>query len=121
MPKKILIAEDEFFLAETIGLRLESLGYEVQYAENGQEALTLMQAQRPDLVLMDCLMPVMDGFEAIRHMRLEPTLKTIPVICLTALARPEDRTKAEQAGANDYMTKPFEMHELAKKIEQCLL
>lgn len=116
--KTILIVEDEFFLAETLKDRFEFLGYDVLYAENGEEAIRLLQSSKVDLVVMDVIMPVMDGFEATRKIRADEKLKKIPVIILTAKARLQDEKESMAVGANDYMTKPFNADELVKKIEK---
>lgn len=114
----ILIVEDEVFLAETIGARLEFLGYQVAYAENGQEALEKLKSNLPDLILMDALMPVMDGFEATHLIKADPRLKNIPVVFLTALAGPGDKEKAIASGAEDYLVKPFEVADLISLIKK---
>lgn len=119
--QNILIVEDEVFLAETIGARLEFLGYEVSYAENGEEAMKKLSSDNlVDLILMDALMPVMDGFEAARRIKEDNRLKQIPVVFLTALARPEDRKKALDAGGDDYLAKPFEVSDLVTIIKKWL-
>lgn len=118
--KKIMIVEDEFFLAETIKTRLEFLGFEVEYAENGQMALDKVAQSPPDLILMDIMMPVMDGLEATRKLKADPTLKKIPVIFVTARAQPSDREKGKSAGGDDYVSKPFEWDKLTQTINQWL-
>lgn len=116
--KKILIVEDEFFLAETIRARLEHQGYEISYADNGAEALALLEKTPVDLILMDVTMPVMDGWEATKKIRSHPKLKEIPVIFLTARAQHEDHLKAHEAGGSDYLSKPFESDELLRVVEK---
>lgn len=116
--KKILIVEDEFYLAETIKARLEYQGYEVLYAENGAEALKLLASTPVDLVLMDVMMPVMDGWEATRRIKADPKLKALPVIFLTARAQHEDHIKAHEVGGDDYLSKPFESEELLDIIKK---
>lgn len=117
----ILIVDDEFFLAETIKLRLESEGYQVLYAENGLEGVEVARQSRPNLIIMDYLMPVMDGVEATKQLKADPALAKIPVVFLTALARPQDSEKARAAGANDYLIKPFEMSDLMDLIQKWLV
>lgn len=121
--KKILIVDDEFFLAETIRYRLEAEGYEVLYAENGAEALKILSGKPEsghpvDLILMDYLMPVMDGVEATKKIKADPHLKGIPVVFLTALSRQQDRDRSAQSGADDYIIKPFEMSDLLQIIKK---
>jgi len=115
---KILIVEDEFFLAETVKVRLEYLGYEVFYAENGSEALDFLKTNVVDVVLMDIMMPVMDGWEATRRIKADAKLKKLPVIFLTARARTEERAKGMEAGGDDYLTKPFEFQDLIAMVEK---
>jgi len=115
---KILLVEDEFFLAENIKLRLEFNHFEVFLAETGQEALDLIKSQKMDLVLMDILMPVMDGLTAIKKLREEYTKDQLPILALSAKAREVDRNEALTAGANDYLSKPFEMDDLLQLIHK---
>lgn len=119
--KKILIVDDEYFLAEVIKARLESLGYEAQIAENGQEALTFLRKEKVDLILLDVMMPVMDGWATARKIRDDPRLKPIPIIFLTALSRHEDHLKAHDAGASDFISKPFETEDLVAKVKKWIL
>lgn len=118
--KRVLIVEDQFFLAEMIRTRLEHLGYDVTYAENGQKALDLLEKSPVDLVIMDVMMPVMDGMEATRRIRSQPKWNKLPVICLTARARPEDRAEVMSSGVSDYLAKPFESGQLVAMIEKWL-
>lgn len=115
-----MIVEDEFFLAETIKTRLEFLGFEVECAENGQMALDMVAQSPPDLILMDIMMPVMDGLEATRKLKADPLFKKIPVIFVTARAQPSDRAKGKSAGGDDYVSKPFEWDKLTQTINQWL-
>lgn len=120
MKKKIMIVEDQFFLAEMIRTRMEFLGYETVYAEHGARALELLQKEPVDLVIMDVMMPVMDGIEATKRIRSDSKLKHTPVIFLTARARSEDREEAMKAGATDYIAKPFESSQLVTMVEKWL-
>lgn len=117
---RILLAEDTSQLAEEISdiLRLEK--FDVVIARNGKEALDLMSARRPDLVITDLLMPVMDGFELIERIKSNPELKSIPVITLSAKASPEDRAHAQAAGADRFVQKPCKAHELVSAIRSLL-
>jgi len=92
-------------------------GYQVVIAANGVEALACAHKVRPDLILMDIQMPEMDGLEAMRRLRADPQLRPIPVIVLTALAMPGDRERCLTAGANDYLTKPVSLKQLAQSVQ----
>lgn len=116
--KTILIVEDDFFLAQTLKDRFEFMGYKTIYAENGEAALACLASSTVDLILMDILMPVMDGLEATRRIKANDKWKKIPIIVLTAKARPEDERESRAAGADDYTAKPFNVHDLVKKIEK---
>ncbi len=118
--KKIMLVEDEFFLAEMIKLRLESDGYIVSYAENGKQALELLAENPVDLIVMDQVMPEMDGVTATQHIKQDPKLKHIPVVFLSALSRKTDVDRAKAAGAEDYLIKPFEFEDLFNKIKHYL-
>lgn len=116
--KKILIVEDEFYLADVIKDRLNFWGYDCAIAENGQEALEWLKQEPFDLVLMDVIMPVMDGWEATKRIKGDEKLKKIPVVFLTARARHEDHLKAHEVGGADYLSKPFETDELKQMISK---
>lgn len=116
--KRILVVEDEYLMAEVIRKWLMSLGYDVVWAENGQEALQRLRDGVFDLVLMDEMMPVKDGFETTREIRMDQKFSRLPVIFLTMRALAEDRRKAQAAGASDYLTKPFEAETLATLIKK---
>lgn len=115
---KILIVEDEYYLAEIIKARLEFEGYQAAIAEHGQAALDHLKKEPADIVLMDIMMPVMDGLEAAKKIKADTKLQKIPVIFLTARAQHEDHLKAHQAGGDDYISKPFEMEDLLAKIKK---
>lgn len=116
----ILLAEDNEANVETVSDYLEAKGYSLIYAKNGLEAIELAITHQPDLILMDIQMPKMDGLEAIRQIRRDPNLVNIPIIALTALAMTSDRDRCLAAGANDYLSKPVKLKELATTIEQLL-
>lgn len=118
--KKILIVDDEYFLSETMKLRFEHEGYAVACAEDGNEALHQLREAGADLVIMDIMMPGLDGLAATRAIREDRKLKNTPVIVLTARARDEDRIASVQAGANDYLVKPFEVGDLIAKVQKWL-
>ncbi|MGL5510623.1 MAG: PAS domain S-box protein [Microcoleaceae cyanobacterium] len=117
----ILLAEDNQSNIETIFEYLEIKGYEILLASNGLQAVELALAHQPQLILMDIQMPEMDGIEATQKIRQEATVSHIPIIALTALTMPADRKKCLEAGANDYLSKPFRLQELVAKIQEHIL
>ncbi len=116
----ILLAEDDEVNISTIGNYLEAKGYRIVLAKNGEEAIDIAKLNIPDLILMDIQMPGIDGLEAIRQIRCDRKLLNIPIIALTALAMTGDREKCLEAGANEYLSKPLKLKQLASKIEQFL-
>ena len=116
----VLIVEDNELNRDMLSRRLERRGYNVTIAIDGQESLDRMKADKPDIVLMDMGLPIMDGWEATRQAKADPELKLIPIIALTAHALEEDRLKALDAGADDFDTKPVEIKRLLEKIEALL-
>jgi CheY-like chemotaxis protein len=100
---------------------LELAGYEVATARDGVEGITQAQLIHPDLILMDVMMPRMDGLEATRRLRSELEFAQTPIIALTALAMPSDRDRCISAGMNDYMSKPINLKELVKTIQRFLV
>jgi len=119
-PPLILLAEDYLANVITIESYLEAKGYRLIVAENGQEAIALAQAEKPDLILMDIQMPVLDGLSAIQQLRQDPDFQTIPIIALTALAMAGEQQKCLQAGANDYLSKPVKLRELVECMQKQL-
>ena len=116
----ILLAEDNPTNVETFADYLSSRGYRLIFAANGQEAVEIANHQKPDLIIMDIQMPVLDGLEAILQIRANPDLNHIPIIALTALAMNSDREKCLQAGADEYLTKPVKLAQLTAIIKQQL-
>lgn len=116
MPK-ILLVEDNEMNRDMLSRRLVRNGFEVIVAIDGQQAVTMAIAEKPDLILMDMSLPVMDGLEATRHVKAAPSTRSIPVIALTANALVEDRQRALAAGCNDFDTKPVELPRLLEKIK----
>lgn len=119
MPK-ILLVEDNEMNRDMLSRRLERLGYTVACAVDGQQGLERARAERPDLILMDLSLPVLDGWEATRRLKADPELRRIPVIALTAHAMASDEEQARAAGCDDYDTKPVELPRLRAKIEALL-
>jgi len=120
MVNSILIVEDEVFLAETIGARLEFLGYEVLSVEKGEAALEILAEGPFDLILMDWMLPGIDGLETTRRIRKDPKRGLIPIIFMSARARAQDAEEARSAGATDYVAKPFESEDLVRAIQKWL-
>jgi CheY-like chemotaxis protein len=116
MPK-ILLVEDNEMNWDMLSRRLTRKGYEVVLAHDGQQGVDLARSERPDLVLMDMSLPVLDGWEATRKIKGAEETRSIPVIALTAHAMAGDREKAMEAGCDDFETKPIEMPRLLTKIE----
>jgi two-component system cell cycle response regulator DivK len=117
---KILIVEDNEMNRDMLSRRLARRGYAVVTAVDGEQGLVAAEAERPDLILMDMSLPVMDGWEATRRLKAESATQAIPVIGLTAHAMTGDRDKAMAAGCDDYDTKPVELPRLLEKIEALL-
>jgi len=113
----ILLVEDIEMNRDMLSRRLERRGYTVLCALDGQQGLDMTRAERPDLVLMDMSLPVMDGWEATRRIKADPDLKGIPVIALTAHAMSADEQRAREAGCDDFDTKPVEFARLLQKIQ----
>jgi DNA-binding response OmpR family regulator len=114
--KKILIVDDEPLILRVLGIKLRVAGYEVITALNGQQALELIDSARPDIMLLDIVMPGMDGFQVLQKLR---PLSDLPVIAFSA--RPESARKALSLGANDFLAKPFDLDELLMRIQGCWL
>jgi len=117
---KILLVEDNEMNRDMLSRRLARQGYEVVVAVDGGEAVSMATSEKPDVILMDMSLPVMDGWEATRRVKAEPTTRAIPVIALTANALVEDREKALAAGCDDFDTKPVELPRLLEKIKSQL-
>lgn len=116
----ILLAEDEPQTAQLIEFKLKQAGFEVAHATDGESALTLASATQPVLIILDGLMPVMDGFEVLRRLKESPRFQRIPVIMLTARSRDKDVVSGLELGAADYMVKPFSPSELVARVRKIL-
>ena len=113
MPKKILIVEDEANIRELLRLYLEREGYTVLEAENGVEGIKKWKSDKPDMLLLDVMMPIMDGWEVCREIRAE---SDVPIIMLTAKGETADRVSGLEMGADDYIVKPLEMPEVIARV-----
>lgn len=117
MPEKILVVDDEISLQETVAYNLKKQGYEVQTTGDGAEALEIARKMQPDLIILDVMLPGLDGFEICRILRRE---MTTPVLMLTARDNEIDRVVGLEVGADDYMSKPFSMRELIARVKAML-
>lgn len=113
----IVIAEDDEQIANLVKFKLERSGYRVSTAENGRDALSLIREDSPDLVILDIMMPIMNGYEVLKNMKSSPDTSDIPVIMLTAKGLEEDILKGFESGAVDYVVKPFSVSELAARVK----
>ena len=117
---KILLAEDEVHIGDMVAFKLTNSGHQVVRARDGGQALTAAAAERPDLIVLDVMMPVLNGFEVLRKLKDDAVLRTIPVIMLTAKGQERDVLAGLGAGAVDYIVKPFSLNELVARIETAL-
>jgi two-component system cell cycle response regulator DivK len=120
MSSCILVVEDQEDNRQILRDLLGNAGYELIEAENGEQALAALTRQRPDLILMDIHLPIMDGYEATRRIRANPDMTTIPIIAVTSYALAGDEAKALAAGCNAYVTKPFSPRALLAKVREYL-
>ncbi len=118
--KKILVVEDEFDIADGLDARLGLAHYDVIVARNGQEGVTKARAEKPDLIVLDVMMPKLNGFDACKILKSEAGTKHIPILMLTALQAVGDVDQAFEAGADDYLSKPFTNDRLLQKIQNLL-
>jgi len=117
MRKCILVVEDQEDNRQILRDLLTSGGFDMIEAENGADAITAAEANRPDLILMDIQLPILDGYEATRRIKANPDLKSIPIIVVTSYALSGDEEKARLAGCDDYVAKPFSPRALLAKIK----
>jgi len=120
MSKRILVIEDQEDNRRILRDLLTSVGFELFEAEDGAQGIAAAAAHRPDLILMDIQMPVLDGYEATRRLKADPALRGIPVIVVTSYALSGDEEKARAAGCDDYITKPYSPRQLLAKIKEHL-
>ena len=120
MTQRVLVVEDQVDLRAILRFTLEGAGYEVFEAVNGADGLARAEAERPDLVLMDIQMPVLDGYEATRRIKALPGMAAIPVIAVSSFAMKGDEEKARASGCDDYVTKPYSPKQLLALVRQLL-
>ena len=120
MGRRVMVVEDEPENRLFIGLMLRTEGYDVVEADDGPSAFELLSAQEPDLILLDVMMPGLNGWEVFEKLRENPRWARIPVVMLTALAQRADVERAVELGVDGYLTKPFEPADLIHKIEETL-
>ncbi len=118
--KSVLIVDDEAATRAVLRHALEVQGYRVETAENGQQALSVISRRKPDVVLLDISMPVMDGWTTMRELRSREATRSLPIIVITALVHPEDEQEALDGGADAFMTKPFLGPELELRLAEVL-
>jgi DNA-binding response OmpR family regulator len=116
----VLAADDDEDILALVAFRLERSGYTVIQARDGQEALELALAEKPDLAVLDVMMPKLDGFELTRRLRAEASTNRMPIILLTARAQDADVAQGFEAGADDYIRKPFSPQELRTRVQAIL-
>jgi two-component system, OmpR family, alkaline phosphatase synthesis response regulator PhoP len=117
---KVLVVDDEPFICRSLSFVLRKDDYQVFEARDGQEALEVIRAERPDLVFLDVMMPKMNGFDVVREVRRDPDLAGIQIVLLTAKGQDADRQTGEDAGADDYMTKPFSPTKILERARKML-
>jgi two-component system alkaline phosphatase synthesis response regulator PhoP len=117
MAKKILVIDDDPGLLELVGFILEQQGYEVITALDGSEGLRKVMEEKPDCLILDIMLPGIDGIEVCRYLRANPKTANLPILMLTAKALPRDQKIGFESGADDYLTKPFALSELVKRVK----
>lgn len=117
---KILVAEDEKQIADMISFKLTNGGHQVVWAQDGEQAIGLAARERPELILLDAMMPGLNGFEVLRRLKGDPGLRSVPVIMVTAKGHERDVLSGLRGGAVDYIVKPFSLKELSARVELAL-
>ena len=119
MSKRILLVEDEKDNMQILR-DLLTIEYEIDEAQDGEQALSAVARQRPDLILMDIQLPIMDGYEATRRLKADPALRSIPIIAITSYAMGDDEKRARAAGCDDFVAKPYSPRQLLAKVREYL-
>jgi len=120
MADKILIVDDDLETLRLVGLMLQRQGYEILAANNGNQALLQARSEKPDLIVLDVMMPEMDGFQFSQQLRKDPDVGNIPILMFTAKGQVDDKVAGYEAGADDYLTKPVHPAELVAISKPCL-
>lgn len=118
--KKILIVEDEPDIAASLAARLNMEGFKTSISTNGQEGVQKARSEKPDLILLDIMMPLLNGYDVLNLLKNDPSTRSIPVLVLTALPHVEDAENAFQAGAADFLNKPYTNERLVQKVRKIL-
>lgn len=118
--KKILIVDDEIDIVETLKFILEDVGYQCYCAFDGEEGLNLAREIMPDLMILDVMMPKINGYKISRLLKYDNKYKNIPIMMVTARSQDEDKLIGEETGVNEYITKPFEIDYVVKKVNEYL-
>ena len=118
--KRILVVDDETDIVKLIAFHMSIAGYDVLIARDGFEALQISKEKKPSLIILDIMLPKMDGWEVCRHLRRENSTSSIPIIMLSALSETNDKLRGFDQGADDYMTKPFSPRELVVRVKRVL-
>jgi two-component system alkaline phosphatase synthesis response regulator PhoP len=119
-PKKILVVDDEVDLVETVRFPLEMEGFNVLVSYNGEDALNQARRENPDLIILDLMLPKLDGYKVCRLLKFDEKYKHIPILMLTAKTQEKDKILGKETGADEYITKPFEMDVLMEKVKAYL-
>jgi two-component system, OmpR family, phosphate regulon response regulator PhoB len=117
---KILLAEDDKQIADMISFKLSNSGHQIVRAQDGEQVVTLVARERPDLILLDAMMPGLSGFEVLRRLKGDSAVRSIPVIMVTAKGHERDVLAGLRGGAVDYIVKPFSLKELSARVELAL-
>jgi len=118
--KKILVVDDEVDLVETVRFSLEMEGFQVLVSYNGEDALNQARKENPDLILLDIMLPKLDGYKVCRLLKFDERYKHIPILMLTAKTQAKDKQTGMETGADEYITKPFDIDQLMEKIKAYL-
>ena len=118
--KRILVVDDETELVDMVKMRLEAAGYDVLTAYDGQEALDKAKSENPDLIILDLMLPKIDGFKVCRMLKFDEKYKNIPIILFSARVQDADKKMGDEVGGDAYITKPFEPQILLSKIKELL-
>ena len=120
MTQSVLVVDDERYIVTSIEYLMKNAGFEVGVAYDGEEALAKVKEMVPDLVILDVMMPKLDGFEVCETIRANPAWKSVRIIMLTAKGRDSEREKGLSLGADDYITKPFSTRDLLRRVKEIL-